>query len=71
MKGWKYRIIKRLVSRYKKYGSLDKQKGAGPPQTTNTEENAGGGVNLFSRGRTPIPIFQQIEIPVCDHVVDH
>ena len=40
MKGWKYRSIKRLDSRCKKYGSMDKQKDADPPRTANTEENA-------------------------------
>ena len=34
---WKYRSIKSLLSRS---GSMDKQKGAGPPRTTNAEENA-------------------------------
>ena len=39
-KGWKYRSIKRLVNRYKEYGSMDRRKGAGRPRTVNTEENA-------------------------------
>ena len=38
-KGWKYCSVKRLVKRYKEYGSMERRKGSGRPRTVTTQEN--------------------------------
>ena len=38
-KNWKYCSVKRVVARYKKYGTMERKKGSGRPRTARTEEN--------------------------------